>query len=172
MVKRVIGALVVALGILVVLGNWGGDTPERREKNRQDWPKVIVFNLFTLGSGGYLLWSARMAARQKERAAQLVGYVRARVRVKLADLAGYLAVSPAVAEKELNLLIASEHLDLVFHESDGEYIARSALTSGGRVVDTCESCGAPVSARAVFPGECPSCAHCRGSIVRTIAGAV
>ncbi|HUJ56872.1 MAG TPA: hypothetical protein VLX92_00110 [Kofleriaceae bacterium] len=167
-VKRVIGALVITLGILVALGNWvGGDTPEQRETNRRDWPKVIVFNVLTLGAGGYLLWSARSAARRKAREAQLLGYVRARVRVTLADLAAYLDVSPAVAEQELNLLIATEHLALVYHEADREYVARTAVTAGGRVVDTCESCGAPVSARAVFPGEYPRCAHCAASIVRT-----
>ncbi|AGC49141.1 hypothetical protein MYSTI_07869 [Myxococcus stipitatus DSM 14675] len=129
------------------------------------WVFGLVSSLVFVGLGRFL-WKKGLSpfrlARQRE---QLLGFVRAQLRLRVTDAAAHLKVSEAEAEAELSVLLARHEVDLVFLPETREYVHREVHERGRDVARTCPSCDAPVSAERALPGEKVVCSYCQSAFL-------
>ncbi|QSQ12195.1 hypothetical protein [Myxococcus landrumensis] len=166
--QKALGALGVAAGCgLLLFGLLGLAvsipeivSPSRGEKlGTMVVGVVLSLNCIVLGS---FLWKRGLSPfRLARRREQLLGFLRAQLRLRVSDAAAHLKVPEAEAEELLSVLIARHDVDLVFLPESREYVHREVHERGRNVARTCPSCDAPVSAERALPGEKVVCSYCQ-----------
>ena len=148
-------ACVVVSVLTIIDYSVGGDD------NARDATFGFLFMAALLGiPGGIALVRARARAAHARLLEQLEGYVRSRDAIDLADLSRAIDRNELDSEALLLELIQNGKADLVFHQDRNEYLHRARIRHAHTFFDKCNSCGAAIRARVIFPGEDASCEYC------------
>lgn len=165
--KKGLGALaVLAGGTLAAFGALGVMVGVVQSVSPDEGKKVSEGVLILLIAGvfvgvGWFLWQKGMAPfRNARRREQLLGFIRAQVRIRASDVATRFSLAEAEAEALLTSLIARGEADLVYLPDARQYVHREAAQQGQGVARRCPSCDAPVGAQGVLPGDKLVCSYC------------
>lgn len=123
-------------------------------------PGLIIFGLVLGVPGGILLYRWYKKDRALRERTELLGTLRTRDRISVAEIAQTLGLDQAEAERFIVRLNEEEKLDLVFDPDTRQFLHRARVSVPQSLPDKCPACGAPLRQKLVVAGECVTCDYC------------
>ena len=155
------GTLSVLWGLLFTCAGFGMMIDPAAGKSWTDGiAPAIVIGMLPLAVGIALSTGAAVLHWRDRRVARVLAWLRTRDRFTLDEYAKAHGLTVVDAELNLVELLGRPRAPaFVFHRSTREYMLRSSIRSDARLVERCQSCGAPqrVLLLSGEPGACSSC---------------